>query len=244
MRYAHGLISVALLAAGTGGAMLACSTTEGDGSTQSAQQGLKPPGDPPGNNGTVKIEEANSTDEIPENDPHVGCIFKIEFRGYDQGDLTATWSLASQEPSGKDIPVLNGSVFIGGDPAGGANDLDGVVTVDLTKVDLVALGLKEQPNQGFHLKLTVHAPGSIGNDTKYKVFWVGDCFAPPPPDAGPPPMDAGPPPMDAGPPPMDAGPPPMDAGPPPQDAGPPPQDAGPPPRDAGPPPPVDGGRTW
>jgi hypothetical protein len=247
MRYAYRFIPAAIIAVAGAAAGVACSTSNNDGSTQSVQQGLKPPGDPhnpPGNNGTVKIEEFGSTDEIPENDPHVGCKFEIEFRGYDQGDLTATWSLVSQPPSGTDIPVANGSVFIGADPAGGANDLDGTVIVDLTKIDLTALGLTEQPNQGFHLKLTVHAPGSIGSDTKHKTFWVGDCFVPPPPqDAGPPPPeDAGPPP------PEDAGPPPpQDAGPPPpQDAGPPPpQDAGPPPpEDAGPPPPTDAGRTW
>src|SRR5687767_15238155 len=86
-------------------------------------------GNPPGNNGTVKIQEADATDEIPDNDPHVGCSFKIEFRGYDQGDLDATWELTAQAPSGNGEVVKNGSVFIGGDAAGGAPDLDGEVLV-------------------------------------------------------------------------------------------------------------------
>src|SRR5438309_2124310 len=90
---------------------------------------------PPGNNGTVKIE-GTDIDRIPDNDPHVGCIFNIEFRGYDQGNYTATYSLDAQPPSGQGINVTSGSVFIGGDPAGGANDLDGTVLVDLSKYNL------------------------------------------------------------------------------------------------------------
>ncbi len=30
-------------------------------------------------------------------------------------------------------------------------------------------------NQGYHIKLKVNAPHSIGKDTKYKVFWVTGC---------------------------------------------------------------------
>ena len=80
----------------------------------------------------MKIQEVGDPLEIPDNDPHVGCRFQIEFRGFDQGDLNATWALVGQAPTGKGIPVLKGTQFIGGDPAGGANDVDGVVVVDLT----------------------------------------------------------------------------------------------------------------
>ncbi len=31
------------------------------------------------------------------------------------------------------------------------------------------------PQQGYHVKLTIHAPGSQGADTKHKVFWVEPC---------------------------------------------------------------------
>jgi hypothetical protein len=129
--------------------------------------------DPPGNNGTVKIQEHGDFEGIPDNDPHVGCVFQIEFRGFDEGDLNATWDLAAQPPSGQFTHVLGGSTFIGGDPNGGANDVDSIVVVDLSTVDLS--GLIEHPQQGFHLKLTVHADGSQGNDTKFKVFWVTGC---------------------------------------------------------------------
>ncbi|MBI3649004.1 MAG: hypothetical protein HY240_09690 [Actinobacteria bacterium] len=133
--------------------------------------------DPAGNNGTVKIE-GTTIDSIPDNAPHQGCIFTIEFRGYDEGDLYATYSLDAQPPSGSGVNVTSGSTFIGEDPAGGANDLDSTVTIDLSNYDLS--GLIAHPQQGFHLKLTVHARGSIGADVKHKVFWVTGCPAYPP----------------------------------------------------------------
>jgi hypothetical protein len=127
---------------------------------------------PPGNNGTVKIEGVDF-DSVPDNDPHVGCIFTIEFRGYDQGNLNATYSLDAQPPSGQDINIASGSTFIGEDPAGGANDLDATVVININGTNLS--DLVEHPQQGFHLRLTVHAEGSIGSDVKHKVFWVTGC---------------------------------------------------------------------
>jgi hypothetical protein len=120
----------------------------------------------PGNNGTVKIEFTGSAP--PNNEPHVPCTFNIEFRGYDEGDLWATYSFALHPPTGTS-EVLSGSTFIGEDPAGGANDLDASVPIDLGPY---LSGVTPHPVQGFHIKVTVHAQGSIGADTKYKVFWV------------------------------------------------------------------------
>ncbi len=133
---------------------------------------------PPGNNGTVKIESLD-IDSIPDNEPHQGCVFNIEFRGYDEGDLWATVTIAAQPPSG-DTVLDTLTTFIGEDAAGGANDLDAVITVDLGNYRSVLDTLFQHPEQGFHLKITVHADGSIGNDTKHKVFWVTGCAAYPP----------------------------------------------------------------
>src|SRR5438105_3390307 len=63
-------------------------TMGAEGQTASEVKGGQ--GNPPGNNGTVKIGDVGGT-EIPDNDPHVPCKFQIEFRGYDQGDLHASW---------------------------------------------------------------------------------------------------------------------------------------------------------
>lgn len=128
--------------------------------------------DPAGDNGTVKIEGVDLVTDQPDNNPHQGCQFTIEFRGFDEGDLYADWTLDAHPPSGSGT-IASDDVFIGGDPAGGANDLDATVMINLADYDLSAFF--EHPQQGFHIKLTVHAEGSIGNDTKFKVFWVEGC---------------------------------------------------------------------
>ena len=159
----------------------------GDASTQSNHGGG---GDPPGNNGTVKVD-AREFDDHPNNEPHVGCIFQIDFYGYDEGDLEATYNFAlkppTTSPSGDD-DLDSGSVFIGGDAAGGGTDLDGSVTVDLSSA-LEESGATPHPKQGFHVKLTVHAEGSQGSDVKHKVFWVQECAqqasSPPPTSEAP-----------------------------------------------------------
>ena len=46
---------------------------------------LKGANDPGGNNGTVKIVEDGDFDAPPNNDPHVGCTFTVEWYGFDQG---------------------------------------------------------------------------------------------------------------------------------------------------------------
>lgn len=129
-------------------------------------------GDPNGNNGTIKIESTDF-DDIPNNVPHPGCEFVIELYGYDEGDLQATYIFTNQAPSGSG-EIDRGTVGIGGDPAGGGRDLDARVHVDLAD-GLAASGAEAHPKQGYHVKLTVHAEGSIGADVKHKVFWVEEC---------------------------------------------------------------------
>lgn len=129
---------------------------------------------PPGNNGTVKVDGIEF-DDHPNNEPHVGCTFQIDFYGYDEGDLfaTATFELhpPTTSPTGDDLLLHDTDIFIGEDEAGGGTDLDASVTYDLEEA-LAASGATAHPQQGFHVKLTVHAEGSIGADVKHKVFWV------------------------------------------------------------------------
>jgi hypothetical protein len=129
-------------------------------------------GDPPGNNGTVKVDGAFLAGE--NNDAHVGCEFQIDFFGFDQGVPDATVTLELQPPTGGG-QVWSGIAFIGGDPAGGGTDYDGSLAVNDLSDQLAASGVPADPNQGFHVSLTVNAPGSIGADTKHKTFWVSDC---------------------------------------------------------------------
>ena len=79
---------------------------------------------------------------------------------------------SAQPTTGKKIQLLTDMVFIGQDPAGGGTDLDASATYDLSS-SLQPFMI--HPEQGYHVKLKVNAPGSIGKDTKYKTFWVVGC---------------------------------------------------------------------
>ena len=127
---------------------------------------------PPGNNGTVKVDGLAFAD-TPNNEPHVGCLFRIKFSGYDEGNLNATATFKLVAPTAGGV-VLEDSTFIGEDPAGGAKDLDASLVENLSG-PIAASGVSPQPHQGFHIKLIVHAEGSIGADVKHKTFWVRGC---------------------------------------------------------------------
>jgi hypothetical protein len=127
--------------------------------------------DPPGNNGTIKID-AEAFDTHPDNEPHVGCQFQVDFYGFDQGNLNADVEFVVHPPTGKDVVLLDDTVAIGQDAAGGGTDLDAERTYDLSSA---LASMTPHPQQGFHVKLTVHADGSQGADTKHKVFWVQRC---------------------------------------------------------------------
>jgi hypothetical protein len=151
---------------------------------------------PPGNNGTVKIDDT-PFDDLPNNEPHVGCTFQVDFYGYDQGDLNATVIFEAQPPTqraGDDQVLLTDTVFIGEDDNSGGGSEAGLDAAETYTLDFT--GIEPHPVQGFHVKLTVHAEGSQGADTKYKVFWVTGCVPSPTTSSTttPPPRPAPPPP--------------------------------------------------
>ena len=151
----------------------------------SQQQAGNPGGDPPGNNGTIKVDN-QPFDTHPNNEPHVDCRFDIDFYNYGQGDdIIASYQVDLHAPTngGEKLRMLeDGTKFIGGDAAGGGTDHDGAVVIDLGPElqDAFDDGILPHPQQGYHVKLTIHAPHSLGADTKYKVFWVEACVQPPP----------------------------------------------------------------
>ena len=106
---------------------------------------------PPGNNGTVKIDGV-AFDDAPNNEPHVGCIFQVDFYGFDEGDLYADVTFEAHPPTGN-TELLTDVVFIGEDAAGGGTDLDAAVTYDLSAA---LAGFEPHPQQGYHVKLTVN----------------------------------------------------------------------------------------
>jgi LPXTG-motif cell wall-anchored protein len=136
------------------------------------------PGGPPGNNGTVKIDGVDF-DDHPDNEPHVGCVFQVDFYGYDEGDLFADVTFEVQHPTGDEVILQDTDIFIGEDDNGGGGSeagLDASKTYDLTSL---LAAFEPHPQQGWHVKLTVNADGSQGADVKHKVFWVTGCETPP-----------------------------------------------------------------
>jgi hypothetical protein len=133
--------------------------------------------DPPGNNGTIKIDN-EPFDAHPNNEPHVGCTFQVDFYGFDKGDLFADVTFKVHPPTGDRQVLLTDRVFIGEDDnSGGGSEagLDASKTYTLDFDQIVP-----HPQQGFHVKLTINADGSQGADKKHKVFWVQDCGKPTP----------------------------------------------------------------
>jgi LPXTG-motif cell wall-anchored protein len=135
------------------------------------------PGGPGGNNGTVKVD-GEDFDDAPNNEPHVGCVFQVDFYGYDEGQLFADVTFKVQEPTGNEVILEDTDIFIGEDDnSGGGSEagLDASVTYDLTSV---LAGFPQHEQQGWHVKLTVNADGSQGADVKHKTYWVTGCEAP------------------------------------------------------------------
>lgn len=138
-------------------------------------------GDPAGNNGTIKIDGV-TLDDAPNNEPHPGCNFEVDFYGFDAGvDHNATVTFAVHNPTRGDdvLDVDNDIVFIGGDANDGGGSTAGLdASQGYNLFQALTDGGYEPGRMGYHIKLTVHADGSIGAATKHKVFWVTDCVPP------------------------------------------------------------------
>jgi hypothetical protein len=167
-------------------------STEHNASPSGHEKSGKPSTDDrPGNQGTIKID-ALDFDTHPNNEPHVGCMFQVDFYNYGMGDYDASVSFAQHPPTPGALDVASGSVtpYIGEDAPGGGTDLDAEETYRLD------LSGDPHPKQGYHVKVTIHAPDSLGADTKHKVFWVQPCEQTQPPTGGestPPPTQTTPP---------------------------------------------------
>ena len=134
---------------------------------------------PKGNNGTVKVSDVEM-DSIPDNSPHQGCTFFVQFYGFDAQPAEAVATFSLLLPGGGDLWLKDESnIQIGGDGTG-AGTVGGFDAARLVNLDGLleqdALDAASSPTQGLHIRLTVHAPGSIGADTKSKVFWVSGCL--------------------------------------------------------------------
>ncbi|MFU8854592.1 hypothetical protein ACNAW0_27005 [Micromonospora sp. SL1-18] len=149
------------------------------------------PHNPPGDNGTVKIDGPPFTDKV-DNKPHVTCEFELEFFNFDK-DQRANLTLWAQAPSAtpKDKVVWSKKdVLISDDPASGAaNDHDVVIKLSANDLDLTGLTL--HPKQGYHLKLDVKLIGGKSSGAKSKVFWLQPCASSKPENPGKEPQNPG-----------------------------------------------------
>jgi hypothetical protein len=134
--------------------------------------------DPPGNNGTVKIDGADF-DDHPDNEPHVGCVFQVDWYGFDEGDFFSDVTFEVHPPTGKPEVILTDEVFIGGDDNSGGGSEAGLDASETYDLSTLLQGFEPHPQQGWHVKLTVNNDGSQGADVKHKVFWVSGCETPP-----------------------------------------------------------------
>ncbi len=130
---------------------------------------------PPGNNGTVKVDGEDIDGQPNRNEPHVGCDFSIEWYGFD-ADAVSTVTFETQPPTGNRLLLTDTVPLDGDDNTGGGSPegLDGVAYYYLDFNDQDYL----HPQQGYHVYLTVNTTGSQGSDVKHKVFWVTDCYRP------------------------------------------------------------------
>jgi hypothetical protein len=134
--------------------------------------------DPPGNNGTVKVDGVVFDDD-PNNEPHVDCIFQIDWYGFDEGDFFSHVTFEVHPPTGKPVILLEDDVFIGEDDNSGGGSEAGLDASETYDLSTVLQDFEPHPQQGWHVKLTVNNDGSQGADVKHKVFWVSGCETPP-----------------------------------------------------------------
>jgi LPXTG-motif cell wall-anchored protein len=131
-------------------------------------------GVPAGNNGTIKVDGVDF-DTHPDNQPHPGCSFQIDFYGFD-ADTAVTMVFEAQPPTGDAVLVTEHGALDGDDNSGGGSEegLDGQFTVDLT--DALS-SYHPQDQQGFHVKLSITADDGdeTGAQTKHKTYWVEGC---------------------------------------------------------------------
>lgn len=118
--------------------------------------------------GIIEVD-GREFDTDPGNEPHVGCVFQVDFKNYDEGDTYADVRFELQPPTDEPDNTMRvkGDVepFIGEDGAGGQDDIDAQ--------ERYVLSFSGPPaKQGYHVKLTINAEGTTRADKRYKVYYV------------------------------------------------------------------------
>ena len=129
---------------------------------------------PPGNNGTVKLDRL-AFDTHPNNQPHVGCRFEVDWYGFDEGPLFSDVTFEIHPPTGRRAVLLTDRVFIGEDDNSGGGSTAGLDAQREYNLSAQLARYTPHPQQGWHVKLTIRSDGSQGANVKHKVFWVEGC---------------------------------------------------------------------
>lgn len=137
---------------------------------------LAAPTDPPGANGTVKID-GWPYQEHNNNEPHVDCRFQVEFFDFDK-DERASIIFEAHPPSAADFHEVGrlDDVLVSNDEAsGGSYDQDADEVFEFTSEDLDLTNAHYHPQQGYHIKLTIDRQNHPNWTEKHKVFWIQPC---------------------------------------------------------------------
>ena len=140
---------------------------------------------PPGNNGTIKVDEySGDPGEVipgPDNDPHVSCGLSINFYGYDSGLRNASITITQVAPTAGGTVYRNTAVpWSNTGPRTSGSQWDATLQI---KDSQLALTGAPQAKQGYHLRVEAEVSYAQGSDDKYKVIWYEPCTAmttPPP----------------------------------------------------------------
>jgi hypothetical protein len=133
---------------------------------------------PPGNNGTIKIDYPAPADSGHANRPHPGCSFQLRMFDFDTNQY-GTITFVGQAPTKLGTLLTQQHVLLSKDAAGGGQDVDEVYSYTAQQLGLIG---KPQAKQGWHIKVSVDAENAPGG-AKHKVFWLS-CPAPTAPAAG------------------------------------------------------------
>jgi hypothetical protein len=131
------------------------------------------------NRGTVKIDGLE-LDQHPNNEPHPGCLFEVDFYGFG-ANLNATSTFYAWPPTGSMQQIHQVSTTLDNDDSTGGGSIagydGGTGLIDLSPF---LVGIVPHPQQGFHVKLQVDVPRGTDSAafSKFKVFWV-TCEYPP-----------------------------------------------------------------
>jgi hypothetical protein len=122
---------------------------------------------PPGNNGTIKIDYPAPADSGHANRPHPGCAFQLRMFGFDD-DQYGSVTFVGQAPTKLGTLLTQSHVLLSDDEAGGGQDVDAVYSYTAQQLGLLGT---PQAHQGWHVKVAVDADDASGG-AKQKVFWL------------------------------------------------------------------------